>query len=166
MRKIIVVIFAVALIAACTTIDCPVENTVQTNYVLKKPGGVVNDTLDTDTLWILTRRADGTDTLLLNELYDIATGFTLPISYTQPEDVFYTLLCDTSGHKLIDTIRIKKENYPHFESVDCQASYFHEITAVSTTHHAFDSIVIHSSYVDYDPKKEHFYLYIKKESER
>jgi hypothetical protein len=83
------------------------------------------------------------------------------ISYTQPEDVFVTLLCDTSGNALLDTIRIKKDNIPHFESVDCQASYFHNITDVSVTHNAFDSIVIHQPRVDYDITREHIYLYLK-----
>ena len=147
---------------SCTSIDCPVQNLVYTNYALKKADGST-DTLNIDTLWIKTKRADGTDTLLLNALYgSTATKFSLPISYTQPEDVFITLLTDTSGIPDIDTIRIKKENYPHFESVDCQASYFHKVTAVSTTHNAFDSIAIHHSSVNYDTSNDHFYLYVKK----
>jgi len=88
-------------------------------------------------------------------------GFSLPISYTQPEDVFYTLVCDTAGNALLDTIRIKKDNIARFESVDCQAAYFHKITAVSITHNAFDSLTIHHSDVDYDIKQTHFYLYLK-----
>ena len=161
MRKIVVFLF-VATLVACTQIDCPVQNLVYTNYALKKADGST-DTLKTDTLWIITRRADGTDTLLLNALGgSTATKFSLPISYTQPEDVFITLLTDTAGYAYIDTIRIKKENYPHFESVDCQASYFHEVTAVSTTHNAFDSIAIHHSSVNYDTSNDHLYLYVKK----
>ena len=161
MRKIVVFLF-VATLVACTQIDCPVQNLVYTNYALKKADGST-DTLKTDTLWIITRRADGTDTLLLNALCgSTATKFSLPISYTQPEDVFITLLTDTAGYAYIDTILIKKENYPHFESVDCQASYFHEVTAVSTTHNAFDSIAIHHSSVNYDTSNDHFYLYVKK----
>ena len=84
------------------------------------------------------------------------------ISYTQPEDVLYMLVRNAKGINYLDTIRIKKENYPHFESVDCQVSYFHEITAVSTTHNAFDSIAIHHSSVNYDTSNDHFYLYVKK----
>ena len=156
-------LFAFLLILeACTSIDCPVQNLVYTKYALKKADGST-DTLNTDTLWILTRRADGTDTVLLNALCGSkATGFNLQISYTLPEDVFYTVLMDTAGYYYIDTIRVKKENFPHFESVDCQASYFHEITAVSTTHNAFDSITIHHSSVNYDTSNDHFYLYVKK----
>lgn len=161
MRKIIAAILIVAALAACTSIDCPVQNLVYTNYFLKKPGGSDADTLGTDTLWIKTTRVNGTDTLVQNGLCGDVTTFTMYISYTQPEDVFVTLLCDTSGNALLDTIRIKKDNIPHFESVDCQASYFHNITAVSVTHNAFDSIVIHQPRVDYDITREHIYLYLK-----
>ena len=150
-----------AFFISCTSIDCPVQNLVYTNYALKKADGST-DTLNIDTLWIKTKRADGTDTLLLNALCgSTATKFSLPISYTQPEDVFITQLTDTSGIPDIDTIRIKKENYPHFESVDCQAAYFHEITSVATTQNIIDSIVINNPHVNYDATTAHFNLYLK-----
>lgn len=151
----------VSCLISCTSIDCPVQNTVYTVYDFKKADGTA-DTLKTDTMWILSKRTDGTDTLLINRLCGAsATGFDLPISYTQPEDVLITLLADTTRHYYLDTIRIKKENQPHFESVDCQASYFHEITAVSTTHNFIDSIVINNPHVNYDASTAHFHIYIK-----
>ena len=161
MRKVIVVILAIAAMAACTSIDCPVQSLVITNYTLKKANGTT-DTLNTDTIWVITRRADNKDTLVLNAHYDICTGFQLPISYTQPEDVFFLVLGDITKTRYVDTIRIKKENYPHFESVDCSAAYFHKITAVSTTHNVIDSIVIHHADVNYDNEQEHFYIYFNK----
>ena len=144
MRKLIVILTVIAL-AACTTIDCPVQNLVYTQYAFKK--------------------ADGSaDTLLMTALCgSTAFDFNLQISYTQPEDVFVTLLTDTAGNYYVDTIRIKKENYPHFESVDCQAAYFHKLTEASVTHNAFDSISIHHSTVNYDISNYHFYLYLKKD---
>ncbi len=154
-------LFILLLSAACSSIDCPVQNLVYTNYELHKADGTV-DTLNTDTVWILSRRADGTDTLLLNSLYGSdATKFSLQISYTNPEDIFVLLLRDTAQHEYLDTFRIKKENYPHFESVDCQATYFHEITATSTTHHVIDSITINYPKVNYDVTHTHFYIYFK-----
>ena len=106
MRKIIVILTVIAL-AACTSIDCPVQNLVYTRYAFKKANGSA-DTLNTDTLWIMTTRVDGTDTLLMNALCgSTAFDFNLQISYTQPEDVFVTLLTDTAGNYYIDTIRIK-----------------------------------------------------------
>ena len=95
MRKLIVILTVIAL-AACTTIDCPVQNLVYTRYAFKKADGSA-DTLNNDTLWIKTKRVDGTDTLLMNALCGTtAFDFTLQISYTQPEDVFVTLLTDTA----------------------------------------------------------------------
>jgi len=160
MRKIIVILTVIAL-AACTSIDCPVQNLVYTRYAFKKANGSA-DTLNTDTLWIMTTRVDGTDTLLMNALCgSTAFDFNLQISYTQPEDVFVTLLTDTAGNYYIDTIRIKKENYPHFESVDCQATYFHKLTGVSSTHHIIDTIEINNPTVNYDATNEHFHIYFK-----
>lgn len=170
MRKIIVVILLIAAISACSSIDCPVQNTVYTVYNVMNSDGT-KGSLATDTLWVWTNRFDGTDTvisthrednLVLNYFHgSTATSFSLPISYTQPEDVLYTQVRDTSKTLYYDTIRIKKENIPHFESVDCQASYFHEITSVMTTHHLIDSIVINNPKVNYDASKAHFYIYFK-----
>jgi hypothetical protein len=56
---------------------------------------------------------------------------------------------------------VKKEDFPHFESVDCNASFFHRLTDVRHTRHYIDSIVISNPSVDYDQKTEHFRLYPK-----
>jgi len=161
MRKVIIILMFVAALAACTNIDCPVKNLVYTNYALKKANGTA-DTLKTDSLWIWTKRVDGTDTLLLNGLCGVtASKFSLQISHTQPEDVFFTLLKNTAGTILRDTFRIKKKDIPHFESVDCQAAYFHELEAVSTTHHALDSITINYRHVNYDVSNTHYHIYFK-----
>ena len=144
---------------SCSSIDCPVQNRVYTTYGLLKSDGTT-DTLKVDTLSITTKRADDTDTLLLNRAIGI-TNFELNISYTQPEDVFYFTLLDTLGNTFRDTICVQKENYPHFESVDCQAAYFHHLTDVRSTHHAIDSIVINYPTVNYDETHEHFHVYFK-----
>ena len=146
-------------VGACTSIDCPVENRVYTVYNLLKSDGTT-DTLKVDTLTIISKRADGTDSTLLNRATGITT-FDMNISYTQPEDVFYYTLLDTLGNTYHDTVYIKKEDYPHFESVDCQATYFHKLTDVRTTHHIIDSIVINHSTVNYDATNEHFHIYFK-----
>ncbi len=159
MRKIIVFIVTILIIGACTSIDCPVENKVITIYNLKKANGST-DTLKFDTLTIETRISDGKDLTLLNQATGITT-YEMDISYTQPEDVFFYTLLDTLGNTYRDTVYVKKENYPHFESVDCQAAYFHKITEVRTTHHIIDSIVIKRSTVNYDSRNEHFHIYFK-----
>ena len=59
------------------------------------------------------------------------------------------------------TVRVKKENYQHFESVDCQPAYFHKLTEVQTTHHIIEDIEINNSTVNYNATEEHFHIYFK-----
>ena len=98
-----------------------------------------------------------------NALTGIA-GFDLPASYMQPEDTFYLFRTDTAqAHKglyYVSTLYIKKENYPHFESVDCQANFFHTITGVRYESTSIDSIVITNPSVTYDQSTEHLYIYL------
>ena len=120
------------------------------------------DTMGIDTMWVRLKRVDHTDTLLINRLCGAkATNFQIPISYTQPEDSICTTVVDTIGTVWRDTIVIKKDNMPHFESVDCQASYFHTLTAVKSTHYLIDTVVINHSFVSYDTSNEHLLLYLK-----
>ncbi len=150
---------ALLTLGACTSIDCPLNHQVYTTYGLYKPDGTV-DSLNTDTMWIFTQRANRTDSILVNALTgSSATYFNLPVSYMQPEDTFYVVVADTSGNYYYDMIYVKKNNFPHFESVDCQASYFHEITSVRWDGDIIDSIVIKYPYSNYDTTKEHFSIY-------
>lgn len=158
------VVAAMIAAAACTSVDCPVENTVATVMKLQRADGTA-DTLRTDTLTITSPRGEGkADTTLLNRSIG-TTSFQLPVSYTQPVDTLYLTLADTVeiNHKVYyDTIYISKTNSPHFESVDCNISYFHEITAVEHTRNRIDSIVINKPSVNYDLTKEHLRLYFNK----
>lgn len=158
MKQSLFVLMAFVLaLCACSSIDCPVQNTVRTLYVLKKQNAEP-DTLK-DTLYIFTTRANGSDTLLLNAAINLST-LSLPIGYSNPEDtlIFYFR---NDPFQVLDTVWLKKDNFPHFESVDCSASFFHNITAVRSTHNAIDSIVINNPSVTYDPETEHFHLYLK-----
>lgn len=160
MRKIVVYILTLMLVAAaCTSIDCPVQNKVSTLYVLHKANGNA-DTLKVDTLFVTIERADGSDSLLLNGITGVSS-FELPISHTQPEDVFCLTLCDTLGNEYEDTIWVKKEDYAHFESVDCHATYFHKITDIRHTDNIIESVDINNSNVNYDAKTEHFHIVFK-----
>jgi hypothetical protein len=89
------------------------------------------------------------------------SSFTVPISYSGDEDVFFFLFNDTVGFYAIDTVSVRKTNRPHLESVDCNPSYFHTITNVRWTHNAIDSIAINNPNVNYDLSIEHFHLYLK-----
>lgn len=158
MRKVIVALLAVIVTCACSSIDCPVQNTVYTVYELR----TADEQLDTlrDTMFIYSHRSDGSDTLLFNSGIGL-TSFSLPISYAHPEDTLFFLLVNRPSYILLDTVLIKKDDIPHFESVDCSASFFHRLTAVRSTHYAIDDIAIHKDFVDYDAETAHFYIRFK-----
>ena len=145
---------------SCSSVDCPLNSLVYTQYQLRTATGTA-DTLY-DTLTISTKRIiDGNDTVLINRNVR-TTEFSLPISYAQPQDIFYFETTDTvTKAATIDTVTVTKTDMPHFESVDCTPTYFHTITAVSSTDNAIDSIVIIHPDVDYDTSKKHFNIYFK-----
>ena len=142
MRRIVVIIFVLAAVASCVSIDCPVQNQVEYIFALKKPAGGT-DTMGVDTLSVWAHRVGRKDTLLINRLCGVkATSFSVSASHMLDEDSLF------------------KTNHPHFESVDCKATYFHTITAVTTTSHGIDSISINNKEVNYD-QTETFFLYLK-----
>ncbi len=140
------------LVVACATIDCPMNNTVYSHYVLK--GDV--DTLK-DTLSIITLRPDSNDAVQLNRSVR-TTSFSLPLSYSHESDELLFLYTDTLNQQVWDTVVVYKSNQPHFESVDCSPSFFHTIQRVSYTQHRIDSIIVNNPNVDYD-QKDNFYIY-------
>ena len=140
------------VVTSCTSVDCPLNNTVYTTYSMQK------DTL-TDTLSVAIHRVDGTDSIVLNQL-SRATSFILPISYTSPAD---TLFFNFNGAKgeLTDTLVVSKTNTPHFESTDCPMSYFHTITNISYTRNGIDSVAVNHKDVTYDETQVHFLIRFK-----
>lgn len=156
---IITVVTSLLLAVSCSSIDCPMNSLVYTQYQLLDAVGRV-DTLR-DTLTISTTRIDGRDSVLINKDVNI-TSFSIPISYSQDQDVFYLELRDSLGNlPLMDTVTVTKEDIPHFESADCPPSFFHEITGVSSTNNAIDSVVVNNPDVNYDTSKKHFNIYFK-----
>lgn len=153
MRKIGIAL-SLSLLLSCSSIDCPLNNTVSAVYTL---GGDVSSLGAADTLTIWTILANGNDTVL-NSMTSAST-FTLPVSYHQPTDVLVLCYTDTVGTHLLDTLYVSKTNEPHFESVDCNPSFFHELTNLQCTHHMLDSVSIAQPSVNYDTKKTHIYLY-------
>lgn len=159
MRKIIPFIAAALLfISACSSIDCPLNSLVYSSFALYDATGRA-DTLR-DTLTISTNRTDGSDSVLINRDTRI-TAFTLPVSYSQPQDIFFL---EIKGEDMVayDTLTVYKESRPHFESVDCGPSFFHTITAVGCTNNAVDSVVINNPDVSYDTSKNNFNIYFKR----
>lgn len=140
----------VALMAACSSVDCPLNNSVYANYKLM---GKVTSL--PDTLTISIKRTNGEDSILINQQVN-TDSLTLPVSYAQDEDILYF-----KTNTLLDTLWISKTNEPHFESVDCGLNYFHTLTGVRFTRNAIDSVVIKNKTVNYDVSQAHFYIYFK-----
>ena len=159
MKKLSFLILVSALAVACTSIDCPLEHTVISRYAMLTPDQKTDTLRDTLTVSIVRKRAANPDTALLNKAIGLTT-FQIPISYTNAVDTLYFQFRN-QPYAETDTVWLTKQNIPHFESVDCTASFFHEITAVRCTHHAIDSIRINNPMVDYDSQTAHFHLYLK-----
>ena len=157
------------VISSCSTIDCPVQNTVSVQYEIRDMAGAALSLKDS--LSVITTSAEGNNivleittrdeksTTILNRLTG-KSSFSLPISYSHPEDILFFCFKD-SVKTVIDTVWIKKDDIPHFESVDCAAAFFHELTGVRHTHNAIDSLVLINTSVNYDVQTVHFYLYPK-----
>lgn len=148
----------VCFMLACSSIDCPVQNTVATQYAIMGADGKAATLADT--LYVWSRRADGRDTLL-NRLTG-TESFSLPIGYANPEDTLIFYITDSYHQQTLDTVFLKKENIPHFESVDCAAHFFHRLTAVRSTHYGIDSITIANPHVNYDQSYTHLNIFLKK----
>lgn len=156
MKKLSVVIAAAAMLVACTTIDCPLNNAVYANYGLYGADG--KPFALEDTLTVITRRVDGSDTILLNRSVG-KKAFSLPVSYAGDTDRFVLGMRDSLGGIVCDTIAVSKTNVPHFESTDCGPSFFHTIKDVTATHNKIESVSINDSEVNYDAAKEHIRIY-------
>ena len=155
MRKWLFLI-GLVFIVSCSTIDCPVDNLVETRYRFLNTAG--DSLVLMDTLSITSMRADGEE-VLLNRKVGMAT-IQVPISYSHPEDILVFNVYNNE-YSIVDTVWVKKDDIPHFESVDCNASFFHTITGVRYTTNFIDSIVINDPSVDYDKTTIHFYIYPK-----
>lgn len=151
----------VAAVSACSSIDCPVQNSVYSVYHVYGADGQP-DTLSTDTLTVKTLRRNGTDTILLNRSVDTKT-FELPMSYNNPTDTLIFVQCDTAGLRapITDTVYVSKTDRPQFESVDCNIAFFHDITSVRWTRKGIDSVGINKTSVTYDASTEHFHIFFK-----
>ena len=165
MRKLLF-FFVVLWLAACSSIDCPVQNIVSVQYEICDKAGKAFPIKDT--LSVITTRVDSTQVILditthldgkdviLNKLVG-KSAFSLPISYSHPEDILFFCFTD-SVKTLVDTVWIEKDDIPHFESVDCSAAFFHELKGVRFTRNAIDSLVLLNKSVTYDQETVHFRL--------
>ena len=158
----VVALLAAFVLAACSSIDCPLNNRVYAKFRLE-----ANTVKMQDTLTIATPRSadnQGDDTILVNRIVDF-DSIQLPMSYQRAEDVYlFEIRRKGSDTRTLDTVWVAKENVPHFESVDCNPQFFHTITSVRFTDKAIENITINNNKVTYNDAKPHFLIRFKGDS--
>lgn len=150
-----------ALLSACTNIECPLDN------VVMMQAGLYHS-LDGQKMTVedfLTVYSSPKDTLLLNQAQNISS-FMVPLRHGVETDTLLLYFHNDNGDAA-DTLLVRKTDVPHFESVDCPAAFFHQLHGVSWTSHALaqfpltiDSVVIVSPKVEYDDK-ENIRIYLR-----
>lgn len=159
MKKLVWLTTMAIVLAACSSIECPLNNAVYATYSICKADGTPG-TLK-DTLTIVTKRHNADiDTVLLNRSVNTTT-FKLPMSYSGATDIIVLQMVDEEGNLAADTITISKTNKPHFESTECGPAFFHTIEGVISTSHKIESVTINDTEVTYDTTKEHFSILFK-----
>ena len=155
--KVFLLLVTLAVVSACSSVDCPLNNKVCATYAFKNSDGSAYTLTDTLTVNAKTQRGD---TTLFNRGVDIKS-FSAEMSYAQPEDELRLQFVNAAGTIIRDTIWIQKENHPHLESVDCAPRYFHTITGVKFSQHLIDNIAINDKEVNYDISDENFHIYLR-----
>ncbi len=143
----------IAIFSACSSSDCPLNNTVYVHANFYK-SSTREQTSVTDTLSIIA--SGRKDSTLYNRLQNFNT-VKLPMGYSASQDTI-KFVFRTSAGSVTDTLFIAHTNQVHFESLDCSTTFFHNITALTITHRvptanfptAIDSIVVVKPTVNYD----------------
>ena len=131
---------------ACSGEDCPINNTVQGKMVFYNQLG---DAVSFGgTLTVSVVRPQG-DSVVLNQKVN-ASEVLFPLSYTHRTDTF---VFDYENGAARDSLYISHTNTPTLVSIDCGTAMYHTITAVSSTHHVIDTLILKSPEVDYDERE-------------
>lgn len=147
--RLLVALFAIIGVAACSGEDCPINNTVMGKMAFYNQLG---DAVSLNTILSVSVVRPQGDSLVLNQKSQ-ASDVIFPLSYTHETDTF--IFCyDFNGDVILyDSIYIGHINTPTLVSVDCGTAMFHTITTVSSTHYLIDSLILKSSEVDYDERE-------------
>lgn len=143
------------VLGSCSSTDCPLNNVVQCHYTFYS-SETKKAVAYTDTLSVVAA-----DSVVLNKLVNSQT-FALPISYVMAED---TLLFQFRTPEKTDNTRIivTHTNTPHFVSLECGTSYFHQITSVTTSSDSsspiIDSVIVSNKDVNYN-QNENIRIYL------
>lgn len=93
MRKLIIFLTVISALAACSSIDCPLNNKVYAKY--KLVGGSDSD----GTMLTVTTplsQAENDDSVLINRM-EYPDSISLPMSYSHAEDTFFSVLKTTTA---------------------------------------------------------------------
>lgn len=144
MRRSLLYIALLLLLAACDNISCPLNNTVECKYKFCTISGESFTLGDTLTVTIA-----GRDSVILNRLVN-KNSMSLPVSYYAPADTLVLTFTDTQGDQAQDTIWMEKTSTPHFDDPSCPIHVWHTITDVRYTRNLIDSLVILNTAINYD----------------
>lgn len=166
-RKYSLLIFAAILagICSCSNIECPLGNLVQVKCgIYDMEGNVlrINDSL--------TVRACGTEATLLNRSTGL-TSFSVPLAYKAGIDTLLLQFTDENHRIGVDSVFVRHESSPHFESVDCPVVFFHNVNQVnaaydrkSTFPYVIDHVDLSKPIVNYD-SDENVRIYLRSVSD-
>lgn len=150
MRKLLLISLIALMVAACTSINCPLNNTVAAVWRF-------NETLS-GSLTVLSDLQDGSDTVIINA-QSAVDSLNMPMSYAAATDTFTLTYATTEGDTLVDRIMIKKTDTQHFESIECSPSVFHYIDGVEFDGVFIDSVSIRNPNVTYNTVSANIIIY-------
>ena len=140
------------LLGGCTSIECPLDNVVmmQCNFYSSETGAPLK--LD----HVLTVKPAGRDTVLINQITGVPS-ILLPLKEGADQDTLLLHFSSQTGQEATDTLFVNHTRHPHFESLDCPNSVFHQIYSARVTSHPLselpftaDSVSLVRSLVDYN----------------
>lgn len=160
--KVVATFKFIVLFASCSEVECPLDSVVvMTCGVRDAETGEKLQLRDS-----LTIKPCGKDTVMLNRAYG-ASEFQLPLKMAGTIDTFLLQFSNEWDMSVEDTLFVEHINEPHFESVDCPASVFHQITNVRWVTHSeqvyspvIDSVVVKRTLVDYNDV-ENLQIYLR-----
>lgn len=126
--------------------DCSIAGRPMINCTLYR---MVEDQVANDTLDSLTVTALGTDSILINNQKKVHT-LMLPLRYSADSTVLIFHYAYRSNPSLSDTIYIKQDNTPYFESMDCGYSMRQSIRGIGHSEEELDSIYVSNKQANTD----------------
>lgn len=179
----VLIIVTAAIVAACSSTNCPMSTEVLCNYYFYDSKGnaiTYTDTFSVSTLLpgfknVYTYRRLGYRTITLDSISTslIEQGYTMSESvvsndttlvnqsstrsYMQVPMGFFsnsdTLVFHYRSITRGDTVIIEHESYAYVELPECGSHYFHRLKSIKTTNAAIDHMEIVNPTVDYEGKE-------------